>query len=35
MSTMQQFKLHEWFAPPMMVPVFLGLVSAGAVIIQW
>ena len=35
MSTIQKFKLHEWFVPPIMVPVFLGLVSAGAVIIQW
>jgi len=35
MSTIQKFKPHEWLVPPIMVPVFLGLVSAGAVIIQW
>jgi hypothetical protein len=35
MSTIQKFKLHGWVVPPMIVPVFLGLVSAGAVIIQW
>jgi hypothetical protein len=35
MSTIQTFKLREWFVPPIMVPVFLGLVIAGAVIIRW
>jgi hypothetical protein len=35
MSTIQKFKLSEWFVPPIMVPVFLGLVIAGAVIIRW
>jgi hypothetical protein len=35
MSTIQKIKLHEWLVPPIMVPVFLGLVSVGAVIIQW
>jgi hypothetical protein len=35
MSTIQKVKLRAWFVPPIMVPVFLGLVIAGAVIIQW
>jgi hypothetical protein len=35
MSTIQKFKLHEWLVPPIMVPVFFGLMIAGAVIIQW
>jgi hypothetical protein len=34
-STIPKFKLHEWIIPPVMVPVFLGLMIAGAVIIQW
>lgn len=35
MSTIQKFKLHEWLVPPIMVPVLLGLLTAGAVFIQW
>jgi hypothetical protein len=34
-STIQKFKLHEWLVPRIMVPVLLGLLIAGAVIIQW
>lgn len=35
MSTIQKFKLRDWIVPPIMVPVLLGLMIAGAVIIQW
>jgi hypothetical protein len=35
MFTIQEFKLHEWLVPPIMVPVLLGLLIAGVVIIQW
>jgi hypothetical protein len=35
MSTIKKFKLREWFVPPILVPVFLGLVIAGSVIIRW
>jgi hypothetical protein len=35
MSTSKNSKLHEWLVPPIMVPVFLGLMIAGAIIIQW
>jgi hypothetical protein len=35
MFTIQKFKLHEWLVPPIMMPVFLTLMIAGAVIIQW
>jgi hypothetical protein len=34
-SIIQSFKLSEWLVPPTMVPVFLGLLIAGAVIVQW
>jgi len=33
MSTIQKNKLHEWLVPPIMVPVLLGPLIAGAVII--
>jgi hypothetical protein len=35
MSTIQKFKLREWLVPPILLPVFLGLLVAGAVIVQW
>jgi hypothetical protein len=33
--TFQKFKLHEWLVPPIVVPILLGLLIAGAVIVQW
>jgi hypothetical protein len=31
----QKFNLSEWLVPPILLPIILGLVVAGAVIIQW
>jgi len=35
MSNVQKFDLREWLVPPILVPMFFGLIVAGAVIIQW
>jgi hypothetical protein len=35
MSDIQKFDLHEWLVPPILVPLLLGLLVAGAVIIRW
>jgi len=31
----QKFNLREWLVPPILLPIFLGLVVAGAVIVRW
>jgi hypothetical protein len=35
MSTLKKFDLREWLVPPILVPLFFGLVVAGAVVIRW
>jgi hypothetical protein len=35
MSDAQKFDLREWLVPPILVPLFLGLMVAGAVIVRW
>jgi hypothetical protein len=35
MSNTQKFDLREWLVPPILVPLFLGLLVAGSVIIRW
>jgi hypothetical protein len=35
MSYIQKSVLREWLVPPILVPLFLGLVVAAAVIIRW
>jgi hypothetical protein len=35
MSEIQKFDLREWLVPPIMVPLFFGLIIAGIIIIQW
>jgi hypothetical protein len=35
MSNTQKFNLREWLVPPILVPLFLGLLVAGSVIIRW
>lgn len=35
MSISQQVNLREWLVPPILIPVALGLLIAGAVIVQW
>jgi hypothetical protein len=35
MSSTQKFDLREWLVPPILLPLLLGLVIAGAVVIQW
>jgi hypothetical protein len=35
MSNTQKFNLREWLVPPILLPIFLGLLIAGAVVIQW
>ena len=35
MPEIQKFDLREWLVPPIMVPLFFGLIIAGIIIIQW
>jgi hypothetical protein len=35
MSDIRKFDLREWLVPPILVPLFLGLIVAGAVIVRW
>jgi hypothetical protein len=35
MSGIQKFDLREWLVPPILVPLFLGLILAGAVVVRW
>jgi hypothetical protein len=35
MSDIEKFDLREWLVAPVMVPLFFGLIIAGATIIQW
>jgi len=35
MSGIQKFDLREWLVPPILVPLFLGLIVVGAVIVRW
>jgi hypothetical protein len=35
MPGIQKFDLREWLVAPILVPVFIGLMVAGAVIVQW
>jgi hypothetical protein len=35
MSNTEKFDLREWLVPPILVPLFLGLLVAGSVIIRW
>ena len=35
MSDIQKFDLREWLVPPILLPLFFGLIIAGAIIIQW
>lgn len=35
MSEILKFDLREWLVPPVLVPLFLGLLVAGAVIFRW
>jgi hypothetical protein len=34
-SNIQKFDLREWLVPPILLPIFFGLLVAAAVIIQW
>jgi hypothetical protein len=34
-SDTQKFDLREWLVPPILVPLFFGLLIAGSVIIRW
>jgi hypothetical protein len=34
-TSIQKFNLREWLVPPILVPAFLGLLIAGAVLIRW
>jgi hypothetical protein len=33
--SIQKFNFREWLVPPILVPAFLGLLIAGAVIVRW
>jgi hypothetical protein len=35
MSDTPKFDFREWLVPPVLLPVFLGLLIAAAVVIQW
>jgi hypothetical protein len=35
MSDIEKFDPREWLVPPIMAPLFFGLIIAGAIIIQW
>ena len=35
MSDIPKFDIREWFVPPVLLPIFFGLLIAVAVLIQW
>jgi hypothetical protein len=35
MSDTFKFDLRDWLAPPVLLPIFLALLIAAAVLIQW
>jgi hypothetical protein len=35
MSELQKFELREWLVPPVLLPIFLVLLIAAAVVIRW
>lgn len=35
MPSIQKFDLREWLVPPILLPLILGLVVAGAIVIRW
>lgn len=35
MSKPTKFNFREWLVPPVLLPVFFGLLIAGAVILRW
>jgi hypothetical protein len=35
MSDIKKFDLREWLVPPILLPLVIGLIVAGAVIIRW
>jgi hypothetical protein len=35
MSKLHKFELREWLVPPVLLPIFLVLVMAAAVMIRW
>jgi len=35
MSGLQKFDLREWLVPPVLLPIFLALLLAAAVLIRW
>jgi hypothetical protein len=34
-SELQNFELRDWLVPPVLLPIFLALLIAAAVVIQW
>ena len=35
MSGLQKFEFREWLVPPVLLPIFLALLLAAAVMIRW
>ena len=35
MSAVERFHLRDWIVPPIVVPLFLGLLIVAAIVIQW
>jgi hypothetical protein len=35
MSNIDKFSIREWLVPPILLPIFLALLVAAAMFIQW
>jgi hypothetical protein len=35
MASSPKFDFREWMVPPVLLPIFLGLLIVGAVVVQW
>jgi hypothetical protein len=35
MSNSSEFSVREWMVPPVLLPIFFGLLIAAAILIQW
>jgi hypothetical protein len=35
MSNISKFHVREWLVPPVLLPLFFGLLIAAAILVQW
>jgi hypothetical protein len=35
MPNIAKFDIREWLVPPVLLPIFFGLLLAAAVVVQW